>query len=261
MGRTFKTWLKGLAAVAGAFLSVNSAQAGFTSIGKHPSFEPDQQDIIAHTYGGSWHQVGQDFYNTSGLSAKRMDDFLVTPSVLNIKTGNLGFSTDQNWSGNKFTVTAIAKWSGNSQDLSMLDSKGDTHEVFNVNGYGYAIDPASKTVDMHGMNFEWDRSGDSGTDVSLDNSNSDHRDHLITYLISGLPGVKGPVWMLFFEDMFKNSTTKKNATYADYNDLVVEVRPSVNPVPLPPAGWAGLFTLGCFSVVRGRKLISRMVMA
>ena len=50
-------------------------------------------------------------------------------------------------------------------------------------------------------------------------------------------------------------------TYADFNDLVLEVRSVVAPVPLPPAGWAGLFTLGCGAILRGRKLISKAMTA
>jgi hypothetical protein len=254
------SWLKGLAIIAVSAIGTSSAHAGLTSIGKHPTFEVGQQDILAHQYGGSWHAVGDDFYN-GGISAKRMDDFLSVPSVLDIAKGDCGFSTDQMWSGKKFTVSAVAKWSGNSQRLGILDGHGNTHGVLDVTGYGYNVDHTSKTVDMSGATFKWQRSGDSGVEDSLNSDNADNRDHLITYIVSGLPGVKGPVWMLFFEDMIKTASTKKNATFADFNDLVVEVRPAINPVPLPPAGWAGLFTLGCFAIVRGHKLMSRAMTA
>ena len=142
-----------------------------------------------------------------------------------------------------------------SQDLGLIDSSGHTHDLFGVNGYGYAIDPVSQIVDMHGEHFEWQRSGDSGSQTSLDSDNLDGRDHLITYVVNGLPDVQGPVWMLFFEDMHKLSNTPKRRTFADFNDLVVEVRPVVSPVPLPPAGWAGLITLAGAAFVRGRKHI------
>ena len=92
---------------------------------------------------------------------------------------------------------------------------------------------------------------------SLDSANLDLRDHLITYVIEGLPGVDGPVWMLFFEDMNKLVKTPIKRTYSDFNDLAVEVRSIVQPVPLPPAGWAGLFTLSGAALVRGRKLFRK----
>ena len=91
--------------------------------------------------------------------------------------------------------------------------------------------------------------------------NADHRDHLITYIVNGLPGNSGPVWMMFFEDLNKSSSLTKGRTYADYNDLVVEVRPVVTPVPLPPASLAGLFTISGVLLYRGRKLISNLVTA
>jgi hypothetical protein len=222
--------------------------------------EDSPMQIIQHTYGGSWHQEGTDFYNGS-MSAKRMDDFLSDPSVLDIAKGDCGMSTDQKWCGNKFTVTAIAKFSGNQQDLGDIDSHGKSHNLMDVTGYGYNITPASKTLDMNGQTFEWQRSGNSGTDDSLDGDNPDHRDHMITYILNGLPGQKGPVWMLFFEDMTKTSTTPKNRTFADFNDLVVEVRPVVNPVPLPPASWAGLVTLSGAALVKSRRQILKAVTA
>src|SRR5438552_2702074 len=209
MNGTLARWMKGLAVVAGAFL-VSSAQAGFSDIGKHPTFEVGQEQIFEHQYGGDWHKVGDDFYN-GGISAKRMDDFLTVPSVLNVAHGDVGFSTDQTWSGNKFTVNAVAKWSGNSQELGVTNLNGDLHVLFpSVNGYGYDIAPASKTINMDGQQFKWTRMGDSGLQSSLDSENEDARDHLVTYLVSGLPGQSSPVWMLFFEDMMKTARTPKN---------------------------------------------------
>ncbi len=257
----FSAWKKGLAIVAGGMIAASSAHAGMTTIGKMGVGEDSQEQVFAHTYGGSWHQEGTDFYD-GAVSAKRMDDFLSVPSVLKVATGDVGYSTDQTWSGNKFTVTPIAKWSGNQLETGLTDSNGDLHVLFtNDSGYGYNIDHDSKTVDMQGQQFKWTLLGNTGIHSSLNSDNADGRDHMITYLVSGLPGQSGPVWMLFFEDMDKTSTTPKNRTYADFNDLVLEVRPMVSAIPLPPAGWAGLFTLSGAALVRGRKLISKAMTA
>jgi len=254
------TWLKTLAIVAGSIVGVSSAQAGFTGVGNHPAAEAGQEQIFEHQYGGNWHKVGDDYYN-GGMSAKRMDDWLSNASVLNIGNGQCGYSTDEMWCGGKFTMTAVAKWSGNSQKLNLIDSSGHVHNLLDVQGYGFDIDPASATVDMHGKSFNWLRDGDSGLQSSIDSANSDGRDHLITYIVEGLPGIKGPVWMMFFEDMNKLVNTPKNRTFADYNDLIVEVRSVVSAVPLPPAGWAGLVTIAGGALVRSRKHIWRVVTA
>jgi len=260
MRGSFSTWLKSLAIVAGSFIGATSAHAGFSGLGKHPVAEAVQEGIFSHQYGGAWHKVGDDFYNGT-MSAKRMDDFLSTPSVLNIAKGECGDSTDQTWCGDKFKVSAVAKFSGNAQVLG-TDVNGSQHNLLDVKGYGFDIDPASTTIDMHGKEFSWTRDGGpSGMQSSLNSMNADGRDHLITYVIEGLPGVKGAVWMMFFEDMDKLANTPKNRTFADYNDLVVEVRSVVSAVPLPPAVWTGLTTLSGAALIRGRKLISKALMA
>jgi hypothetical protein len=250
-----------LAILAGSFVAAGSAHASFTSIGPMGAGEDNQLQIIQHQFGGSWHQVGDDFYNGS-MSAKRVDDWLSVPGVLDVNNGNVGFTTDQMWTGHKFNVTAVAKFSDYSQEFGATNKNGDLKVILpSVTGYGYNITPASHTVDMGGQQFKWSRQGSSGNQSSLDSEDVDGRDHLLTYMIDGVPGTSGPVWMLFFEDLNGSVFPQGARTYADFNDLVLEVRSVASPVPLPPAGWAGLFTLGCGALVRGRKLISKALAA
>jgi hypothetical protein len=256
MRSALSNWIKSLAIVAGGIVGASSVQAGLTSIGARPSFEVGQESIFEHQYGGDWHKVGDDFYNGT-MSAKRMDDWLSNPGVLSIGKGACGYSDDERWSGGKFTMTAVAKWSGNAQKLNLIDSSGHVHDLLDVKGYGFDIDPASATIDMHNQQFKFQRTGDSGTQSSVDAENADLRDHLITYVIEGLPGQTMPVWMMFWEDMNRFSNTPLKRTWADYNDLAVEIRSAPHAVPLPPAGWAGLFTLAGCAAVRGRRLLSQ----
>lgn len=260
MKNSLNRLIKGFAIVAAAVVGVSSAQAGMTPIGKVPAFEVGQEQILEHHFGGDWHKVGDDFYN-GAMSAKRMDDFLSTPSVLNIAKGECGFSTDQTWCGNKFTVSAVAKFSDYSQKIGTMDENNHAMNLLDVHGYGFNIDPAAASVDMHGKQFKWTRDGDSGKQTSLDSDNLDGRDHLITYVMDGVPGAAGPVWMMFFEDLNKLSGMAKNRTVADYNDLALEVRAAPMAVPLPPAGWAGLFTLSGIAFVRGRKYLAQAITA
>ena len=252
-------WIKSAALAIASFAGA-SAYASFSPVGVlHPG-EAGQLQILEHQYGGDWHRVGDDFYNGT-MSAKRMDDFLSDPSVLDVAKGACGYSTDQYWCGDKIQLTAVAKFSGNAQRLSLVDSDGQTTKALDVKGYGFNIEPATTTVNMHGDTFTFRRDGDGGPMFSVNSMNLDLRDHVITYVIEGLPGVSGPVWMMFFEDMNKLVNTPKNRTFADYNDLIVEVRSVVSAVPLPPASWAGLFTIAGGALVRSRKHIWRVVTA
>ena len=89
MNRTLAIALKRLTIAAiGSLFSVTAAHAGFTTIKNNPT-EADQMQIIAHTFGGSWHAEDGDFYCGS-MSAKRVDDFLVNAGVMNIATGQIG---------------------------------------------------------------------------------------------------------------------------------------------------------------------------
>lgn len=259
-------WLKrftliAAAAAAASFIDASSAHAGYTSVTNNAA-EDSQLKIIAHQYGGSWQKVGDDFYS-GNMRAMRVDDFMQHAGIMDLATGQCGDATDQRWCANGMTVTAVAKFSSYSQVLSYVDSNGTAHQMMDVKGYGYNIDPATSTMDLNGDVFSWQRSGNSGTQSSLDRDNIDNRDHLITYSIEGLPGQTAPVWMMFWEDLDKTASLNLNRTWADYNDLAVEVRSAsvTHPIPLPPAGWAGLITLSGAALVRGRRLISSSVLA
>lgn len=258
MNRTLAIALKRLTIAAiGSLFSVSAAHAGFTTIKNNPA-EADQMQIIAHTFGGSWHAEDGDFYCGS-MSAKRVDDFLVNAGVMNIATGQIGDATDQKWTANKFTCTAIAKFSLNTQALGTIDNTGHSESLMNVTGEGYNVS-GSASCDMDGKTFEFTRSGDSGTQYSLDSMNSDNRDHMVTYEVDGVSGQSGPIWMMFWEDLNKMPDLPKKRTYMDYNDLAVEIRSTVTPIPLPPAASAGLITLGGMLLIRGRKAILSAIM-
>src|SRR4051812_7683048 len=130
-------------AAATAIFGVSNAHAGFTTI-KSNALEDNQLQVIQHQYGGSWHRVGDDFYN-GGMSAKRIDDYMTKAGVMNIANGQCGYNTDQTWCSHSFIATAVAKFSLNQQIFGTKDSGGNKHMLMDVQGYGYNIDHASKT--------------------------------------------------------------------------------------------------------------------
>src|ERR1700753_2253519 len=101
--------------VIASLFGATTAHAGYTTIKNNPA-EAGQMQIIAHTFGGSWHEEDGDFYS-GGVSAKRIDDFMTTAGVMNIANGQCGDATDQKWTGKSFTCTAIAKFSDYTQTI------------------------------------------------------------------------------------------------------------------------------------------------
>jgi hypothetical protein len=244
-----------LAAAVGGCIATTSF-AGFTQIKAPPGTEAGQLQIFQHTYGGTWHKVGDDFYSGS-ISAKRLDDWLGSGmGVSSLSDGECGNACDGMFSGGQFEARAVAKFSLNSQSFGCVDSGGSTHTLFDVGGYGFdTTGGGTVSHDMYGESFKWIRTGDSGTQTSVDTDNADGRDHLATYVISGLEGQTDPIFMLFWEDLDKTLGMSKNRSFADFNDLAVEIRAgggNVNPVPLPPAAWAGLITMGGAALAKKR---------
>jgi hypothetical protein len=257
MNRKLSSALKGIAAATlSSLFGISAAHAGYTTIKSNPA-EAMQMQIIAHTFGGSWHAEDGDFYD-GGISAKRVDDYMVNAGVMNVATGQIGDATDQKWTAKSFTCTAVAKFSDNTQVLGTIDSHGHSESLMNVTGSGYNVS-GSATCNMDGKTFEFTRDGTSGDQNSLDSMNSDDRDHMVTYEVTGLAGQTGPVWMMFWEDLNKTPDLPKGRTSQDFNDLAVEIRPTVTAVPLPSAAPAGLITLSGMLLYRGRKSLRAVI--
>lgn len=229
--------LLSIAIIAGG--TAISARAGMTAIGARPASELSHEQILERHYGLSFHRNGDDFYSGQ-VSAKRLDDWMGNIGVQCLGLGECGIAADQKFSGS-FTVSAVAKFSGNSQNLSLADELGRQTSLMDVEGYGFDINHVSTTVNVK-ETFEFIRGGDSGRHSSVNGKNTDGRDHLMTYVIEGLES--GPVFMLFWEDLtYDSGMMSRKRTFADYNDLVLEVRGAVHPVPLPHAAYVGLAML------------------
>ena len=79
---------------------------------------------------------------------------------------------------------------------------------------------------------------------------------MVTFKINGLSN--DPTYLLFFEDLNLTPSIGGNRSYADYNDLVVQVSRSTPALaaPLPPAILSGGLLLagnGLFALVRKVK--------
>jgi hypothetical protein len=212
-------------AALGMSLLASIVHAGYTPV-KTNLDETNAADIFTSLYGGSFTQTGVDFTNGS-VTAQRVDD-----------------GHDQLWTGD-FRATILGRFSGYSQEFGVAAGK-QFQELMSAQGIGFNNTPHSTEISV--FNEPFLRSGDSGTQSSLVSGNKDGRDHLITYQVHSNDSRS---WLLFWEDLNDSPTITKGRSASDFNDLVVLLRaaddsntPPAPAVPLPPAAYVGVVTMG-----------------
>ena len=185
------------------FLSAE-AQADLTTVGNPPGVEASIVDLLNNIYGAGF-SGGQNlssYTNTNnGITATRVDDALSDGSLglnLNVVTGVPGAgATDQWWDDGFTSLYAEAKFAGYGQEFGYDEGDGPV-PLFTVSGSGYGV-TGSGFVDLTGETWEWLRIGAvEGPWSSVEANNSDERDHMITYLITGL-STNETVWLLCWE--------------------------------------------------------------
>ncbi|HLL87899.1 MAG TPA: DUF4114 domain-containing protein [Tepidisphaeraceae bacterium] len=220
------TAMLSFAAVAAAsFVGASQANAAFTTIQPARASEQSIPQILGHVYGGAFVDAGNGVDLTNGsLTATRIDD-----------------AADQTLSlGKILSAKALARFAASNQKFGIMNGKM-LDVLFDVSGTGYAVSGSVANVDTGASPVAVGRGGWGGTFSSVDAMNSDLKDHMVSYVLSG-QGVSDKTYVLFFEDIAGRGSDW------DYNDMAVEVQAAA--VPLPGALAMGLVTMAGGAVAR-----------
>lgn len=241
----------------GLALAAQSAAASLTQVHTPHTGELGHVDILNHIYGSMGGAFdgsaghGAASYTNGTITATRIDDLSGggPGSLLHLVFGSPGLPhTDQYWVDGIAQATAEAKFANFSQEFGYDDGSGYT-SLFNVavNGpTGFDVSGSGSVQFAHGVPWTWARAGTGNTYYSADALNPDGLDHLVTYQVAGL-NTTDTVWLLFWEDL---PGILGQGSDRDFNDLVVEIRAQV--VPLPGTALLALAGGGLVTMFRRR---------
>lgn len=204
-------------------LCAAAAQASFTPI--QPG-SPSHTAILDSLYGGTFVPAGANLpdgmntaYSNGSTVVTRMDDD-GKASLLYILISTPGTADDDVWGDGAATINARARYSESAQEFGYNQGAGYV-KMFEVSAGGYAAAGMATVIFNNNAVWQWARADDSANGpVNLhqsdEPSNPGGLDHMVTYLVTGAPGVPDTVrvWLLFFE---------RDAD-RDFNDLVIQLQ-------------------------------------
>jgi len=230
-----------LFAIVCLLLLAAPAHAGYTPFDAPPAGERSHAEILSEVYGGTFLSDGLNFANELGVTALRVSDSDCSGGESPPK--GCPSALDRIWEIGPAVVTA------KTSDAALTQSFG-WNEGLGADGIGAfyteLVDEILRGpvgIDPNGL-FLWAINPSSG-DIFWSKSalNPDGADHMLTYLITGLP-TSGNVWLTFWEDLPSWDWD------ADYNDFAVEIRSSV---PELGASWLLVLGLAATRALRRRR--------
>lgn len=229
-------------AVAAVLSLVVTSVADFTEV--HAPIVPGElshEETFEGIYGGDFVGGGTDlghgqwtFFDNGTVQATRIDDDGWV-DLLNLLTGGAGSGDDDVWTDGTATITARARYALFPQEFG-YDFGAGYVKLFDITGYGFSVS-GLRTLRLSGrFTWQWARANNSENGLvndhySDESSNFDGLDHMVTYRITGLPGVSemSRAWLVLWEDLngpLGDDSDPNNAGIPadrDFNDLAIEI--------------------------------------
>lgn len=234
---------------------VAPVRANLTPVLSPPSGEATHAQILDHIYGSGFLPTTQGAlsYTNGSVTATRIDDTDTSGnpgSNLHLVFGAPGLpTTDQVWEDGIANVTAEAKFAAFAQEFG-YDTGSGYVKLFDVSvtgPTGFDVSGSGSVSFPHNLPWDWVRDGTGNRYYSSNASNVDLLDHMVSYQITGASRANETVWLLLWEDL--PGSFGPNAD-RDFNDLAVEIRATV--IPVPAAAMLGLLGLGLVGWARKR---------
>lgn len=240
--------------VAILLITSSVVYGGYTEVGtgEHTIGELLEGIYLGNTFVGSGEVTGTAWtvYTSDSMTATRLHDYdPVIAGSVNMLTGTPDYM-DQTWTDGIAIATARAVFAGYTQKFGYNQDGGGYTNWFDVTSastfdfINVASDPQTFSP-----TWEWARWGNHPTDPWFSGENTDGKDHMITYLITGGGYDDGKTtWLLFWDDQVACSTDR------DFNDLAIEIH-AVLAVPAPGAMVLGGIGVSFVGWLRRRRTL------
>ena len=221
-----------VAAVILFAISPAFATFSYTPVYSPPSGELNHSQILKEIYGTGaggyfWGTIAGNSYACGSMRAWRVYDDNGDDIRLDLLLGSPD-DVDQIWTDGATTVTAKAKWAGDTQSFGWNEggTGTDTYEELLTED---SLDQPGVSIDITG-DFLWGYMPNGEEWWSMQSANNyghGEEDHMVTYRMEGLPDMgEEAVWLVFLEDrpfvLYEGCHWVKESD-RDYNDFVVEI--------------------------------------